>query len=344
MKKQILVFLFSLLVGTIIFLGVAKFVGLEEIKSSFSTFTWWEWLVVLLFNLTYLFLEVLGWKIVLAAQGHRVSFKNLVFPYFIAYGVAFFAPVIFLAGEILQGYFLKKKITISWADSLISIFIDRFLQLTVNLVIFSIGFILLILYGGGSLPLRLAILLKVVFLLSLTSLVYFYIRIFKKGSILKFIFKIFGLRHLLFTNFGAKSLEIENKIHQFFRKKKRFYQAIIIDALRGLTMIVGVSFLVFFLDKRVIVWPSFSILGSTYLATLIPIPAALGTHELIQLFTFHIFGLSEGSSIVFVNIWRIVQGIIALFGMAILVKFILSSFKDIFVSKINLFKKRKIKV
>ncbi len=344
MKKQILVFVFSILVGIIIFWGVAKFVGFKAIKSSFATFTWWEWLVVFLFNLAYIFLEVLGWKIILAAQKHKIAFRDLLSPYFIAYGVSFFAPIVFFAGEVLQGYFLKKKVNISWADDIISIFIDRFLQLTINLIIFSIGFVFLILHGGGSLSPHLALFLKIVFLLSLSLFSYLYIRIFKKGSILMITFKILGLRHVLFTHFGEKSLEIENQIFQFFRERKKLYQAIVVDALRGITMVIGVSVLIFFLDKRVIIWPSFSILGSTYLVSLIPIPATLGTHELIQLFTFHIFGLSEWSSVVFVNILRIVQGTIALFGMAILLKFVLLSFKNIFVSKINLLKKRKIKV
>lgn len=77
-------------------------------------------------------------------------------------------------------------------------------------------------------------------------------------------------------------------------------------------------FLILFLGKSISALPALSILGFTYLAAMIPIPTALGSHEAIQTFAFNSLGLGLSTATAFTMIIRGAELIIALTGVAIL--------------------------
>ena len=79
-----------------------------------------------------------------------------------------------------------------------------------------------------------------------------------------------------------------------------------------------VWFLIIFLGKEISTLSALSILGFTYLAVMIPIPTALGSHEAIQTFAFNSLGLGVSTATAFTMIIRGAELIIALTGVAIL--------------------------
>ncbi len=92
--------------------------------------------------------------------------------------------------------------------------------------------------------------------------------------------------------------------------------------LRAAVMYVRTWLLiVFLLGKGIGLLPALSILGFSYLAVMIPIPAALGSHEAIQTFAFNSLGLGASSATAFTMIIRGAELIIALAGIMILFKF-----------------------
>jgi uncharacterized membrane protein YbhN (UPF0104 family) len=91
--------------------------------------------------------------------------------------------------------------------------------------------------------------------------------------------------------------------------------------------------LINFLGKKISVLSNLSILAFNLLAAMIPIPAALGSHEAIQLFAFNCLGLGSPAATVFTMIIRGAELIIALFGIIILFQL------GFILLKNNLFKK-----
>jgi hypothetical protein len=88
---------------------------------------------------------------------------------------------------------------------------------------------------------------------------------------------------------------------------------------------VGVTWLrcwllILFLGKAIGILPALSILGFYYIALFIPIPAALGTHEVIQAFSFSALGIGAGMAPVFTMIQRGSEIILAIVGLIIFLR------------------------
>ncbi len=78
-----------------------------------------------------------------------------------------------------------------------------------------------------------------------------------------------------------------------------------------------------------------SILGFTYLAVMIPIPAALGSHEVIQTFAFNSLNLGAATATAFTMIIRGAELIVAFAGIIILFRLGIFLMEDTLFRKIN---------
>lgn len=76
--------------------------------------------------------------------------------------------------------------------------------------------------------------------------------------------------------------------------------------------------LIFFLGIKVEFLSILSVLSFSYLAAIIPIPAVIGSHEIVQVFVFGALGLETGKGITFTMVIRGVEVIVALGGIIIL--------------------------
>ena len=88
--------------------------------------------------------------------------------------------------------------------------------------------------------------------------------------------------------------------------------------LRAATMCLRVWFLISFLGKSIGALPALSILGFSYLAAMIPIPTALGSHEAIQAFAFNSLNLGISTAAAFTMIIRGAELIVASIGIIVL--------------------------
>ena len=98
-------------------------------------------------------------------------------------------------------------------------------------------------------------------------------------------------------------------------------------------MYIRAWFLIIFLGKSIGALPVLSILGFSYLAVMIPIPTALGTHEAIQTFAFNSLGLGAHTATAFTMIIRGAELMVSLAGLVVLFRL------GIVLVKNNLFKK-----
>ena len=163
---------------------------------------------------------------------------------------------------------------------------------------------------------KLGIIFGGVFLFFAGGIGYFYLNTFRRKSMARFILKILGLKNF---NQGSAILETEKEIFNFFKpKKKSMWRGLGLSFLRAAAMYLRAWLLILFLGKSISALPALSILGFTYLAAMIPIPTALGSHEAIQIFAFNSLGLGFSMATAFTMIIRGAELIVALVGIVIL--------------------------
>ena len=313
--KKFLLFLVSLLVGIGLFIWIGKTVGWQEIKNAFLVFTGWQGLVIFGLTLLMILIGNWKWKEILRGENVKISFRNLLNPYLAGFSLMFLAPILLLAGEFFRGYVLKEQKAIPWSKGMASVFIDRILEWTVNLVVIFFGVLFFLLIIGLP-PLKLLIIFGGAFLFFAGGIGYFYLKTFKRESMARAILRTLGLAKL---NQANSILEVEKEIFNFFKpKKKLMWRGFGLSFLRAATMYLRTWLLILFLGKEISALPALSILGFTYLAAMIPIPTALGSHEAIQTFAFNSLGLGLSAATAFTMIIRGTELIIALFGIIIL--------------------------
>jgi len=331
--------LVSLSVGMGLFIWIGKIVGWQEIKNAFLVFTGWQGLVIFGLTLLMMLIGNWKWKEILKGENIKTSFRELFRPYLAGFAVMFLAPILLLAGEIFRGYILKAKNFVPWSKGMASVFIDRITEWTANLVVIFFG-ILFFLYTIGLPPRNLGIIFGGAFLLFAFGISIFYFKTIKRESMAKSLLRILGLERL---NHANSILDIEKEIFNFFKPKKiAMWKVFSLSFLRALVMYFRTWFLVIFLGKSITSLPALSILGFTYLAAMIPIPTALGSHEAIQTFAFSSLGLGGGTATAFTMIIRGAELIIALVGVVILFRLGIDLLKNTLFKKLNNFKKDEI--
>ncbi|MDI6602837.1 MAG: lysylphosphatidylglycerol synthase transmembrane domain-containing protein [Patescibacteria group bacterium] len=310
--RKFLLFLISLLIGVMLFVWIGKLVGWQEIKNAFLVFTGWQGMVILGLTILTALVGTWKWKEILKSGGTNISFGTLLRTYLASFSIRYFAPVIIIGAELFQGYILKERNLVPWSKGMASVVIDRILEWTANLVVIFFGVLIFLLMIGLP-PMKLMLIFGGVFLVFASGIIYFYFKTLKRESIAKAFAKI------LKQQLDSQPLEIEKEIFNFFKLKKlSMWKAFGFSFLRAVVMYFRAWLLILFLGKEISGLAVFSILGFTYLAVMIPIPTALGSHEAIQTLVFNSLDLGLPTATAFTMIIRGAEFLIALAGVIIL--------------------------
>jgi len=314
--KKLSLFLISFLIGLALFAWVINFVGWEEIKKAVLVFTGWQGLTIFILTLI-LFLEInWKWKEILKTEGINIPFFDLFKANLASFSVTYFFPTFLLGGEFLRGYILKKKYNISWSKGMASVFIDRILDWTTNLIVVFIG-ISFFLLKISILPKKLSIIIGLTFLFWVIGTIFFYTMAFKKQSIVKFFLKSSG-----YKNQNNRLLETEKDTILFFKPKQvKFWKIFGIALLEEFIILLRIFIFVIFFGKKFNLLYTLPISGFSYLATIIPIPASLGIQDALQALAFNALGLGASLGTAFTLIIRATEVIMALMGILFLLRF-----------------------
>ncbi len=327
--KKLLLLLISLSIGIGIFIWIGKIVGWQEIKNAFMAFTGWQGLAILGLTILMVLVGTWRWREILKGIGVKTPFRYLWRIYLASFSIRYLAPIIIVGAEIFQGYILKEKHSVPWSKGMASVMIDRILEWTANLVVVFLG-VLFFLLTIGLPPMKLGIIFGGVFLLFAAVIIFFYFKSFKGESMAKFFVR----------NNQSQLLEVEKEIFKFFRPKKLLmWKAFLLSFFRATIMFSRTWLLIIFLGKSIGALPALSILGFTYLAVMIPIPTALGSHEAIQIFAFNSLGLGASTATAFTMIIRGAELIVALTGVIILFRLGTILIKNIIFKKLSSFAK-----
>ncbi len=323
--KKVLLFLFSLLIGIALFVWILRIVGWQEIKNAFLVFTGWQGLVILVLTVLMMAVGTWKWKEILRGTGVNIPFKALFGPYLAGFAAMFLAPILVWGGELFRSYVLKDREKIDFDKGMASVIIDRILEWTANLAVIFFGGLFFLLAIELP-PIKLVAIFGGVFVIFLAGIVFFFFKSARKESIVKF----------FLPGNKDRPFEIEKEIFAFFKfENLALWKGVGLSFLKVAVMYLRTWFLVSFLAKGIGILPILSILGFSYLAVMIPIPTALGSHEVIQTFAFGALGLGSSTATAFTMIIRGAELLVALFGLALFFRLGIILLKNTIFRKIS---------
>lgn len=327
--KKILLFIVSTLVGIALFIGVILYIGTDEIVRVFSSFSWGVILVVVGLGLAQMLVTIYRWQRVLSAQGMKVTLVDLIIPKFVGFAISFITPGLYVGGEPIRAYLLKKRTNIRLSRGMASIIVDKILDFTYPLP-FLIGALIYAMLTYDISWEAISVFIAVLCILIVT-LGWFYIQTYRGigffSSFLRF-FRIHRFKRL--KKFFEKMVYFENIIIEFFQHHPRlFIEGLLLSLLGG--VIIFIQFIVVlnaldvtshFLD--VLVMMVFMILSF-----LIPIPASLGSFEASQAIVFRALGYTPSLGVAFTMVLRASDFVKAGIGLMFLSNIGLKFLKDV---------------
>jgi len=319
--KTVFLFLTSFLVGMVIFSLVYNAIDWQGPESVLAIFSFNNGLVIFFLTLLMLLFGTLRWQTILLSGGIKASFFDLFKAYLAGYSILFLAPVLFFGGELFRAYVLKKKDILSWPKSMASVIIERILEWTFNLIFVICGLFLFIL-NVNLVPNAIFFIFSILFFVLSCGLIFFYLNILRKESMARFLEKHFKGR------LNGKAEETEREIFSFFNiKNPAMWKAFSLSFIRMIFMFLRSFLLLVFFNQQTSFVSIFSILSFNLLATMIPIPASLGSHEALQVFAFNSLGFESILAIAFTMTIRFAELGVSIFGLVFLFKLIVELFK-----------------
>lgn len=305
--KKILLFLASLFLGILLFVWVVGKIGWEDVWLVVLTFSVSKLLVILALTIIMLSVGILRWREVLKSQGISITFSRLWGSYLAGFTLSFFAPMIFFGNEILRAYALRDARDVSFTKGMASVIIDRILELAIYLIVIITG-VTFFLLNAGTRP---SFLLWI-----LAGAILFF------GIVLLLFFKQKGMLRMFLPHREDNGIaEIEQEVLNFFHFKNPFlFKGLLYSVLKSGAAIARAWVLVLFLGKTIGILPVIGVVGFHYVALFAPIPAALGLHDVFQIFAFQSIGMSGSVGVGFALIVRAAEVLIAAFGIIILIR------------------------
>lgn len=223
-------------------------------------------------------------------------------------------------------YILKERNSVPLRKGIASAIIDRILDLTCYLIVSYFG-IVLFFSKAEFISRGLTTLILGTFLVISSLIVLFYFWRFKRKSLIKF---------FLNTKENNQGMIIEKDVFSFFNLKNKFlYKAFGISFLKTFVTIFKYWIIVLFLGKTVSVLQSLSIFSFSWLGMALPISADLGSHDAISVFVFKSLGVGPSIGAAFAMIVRGTNIILALIGIAFLVRLGLGFLNKVLLNKID---------
>lgn len=332
MKKALLL-LTSLFVGVLLFILAFQEVGMAEIKSAFFLFP--EEAILLIFLVNFLAVFAVGsyrWQVILKAQGCDAGFWTVVRIKLAGFAMSYITPSAFLFSEPIRAYMIKEEKKYSWEKSFASVIVDQGILFVALFCLMATGFV----YLAGRFSLTPAIFwgFAVLAVFSIGAFYLFYKRIVRKGEGEEGFFTyLIGKMRLDKVGFIKSNMQgianTESVMETFFREeKKNSALVIMLGFLEAFLDASVVFFACYYLGHTLDVLESIGIFAFLTFASMIPIPGALGSFEVIMTFIFDQFGFGKENGLAFSLIYRLTNISFCVIGLGALIHFSVKTAKD----------------
>ncbi len=313
-----LLFLFSTLFGAIIFIYIGNIIGWDFIINSFKIFLNKEGVLIIVLSFFIAFLGALRWAQIIEDEGcsEKISLFNLFKIYIAGFSIVYLFPMFIFGSEFFRASLLKQREKIGWEKALASVFIERVVEWTVNVLVILIGtFYFFYEIAKPSENVLIIFTASILIVLIIIVSVYFYI--FRKKSLIKYIL----LKANKENYKESLAIKTEKIVFDYFNIRNiNLWKGYFLSIVKVLLMFLRIWLIMLFLNNMIDFMGGFSILGFSFLSTLIPIPVSLGVQELIQAFAFENLNIGLGVSSAFSMILRAGDVIVSVTGFVLFFK------------------------
>ncbi|MEX0877301.1 MAG: lysylphosphatidylglycerol synthase transmembrane domain-containing protein [Candidatus Spechtbacterales bacterium] len=271
--------------------------------------------------LTFLGIVVANWRayIILKSQCPDVKFLKLLTIWLAGHPVNYLTPFVYLGGEGIKAYLMKKKMDIPLDKATSTLVFDRILEISASLIMIGVSIGVFISYAGPA-GITKTIMSVAVSVLSIAALVMlFYFQVFRNKKLLAPAIIRFGVDS---TRAGKFFIKSEQEVVDFFTVNRAvFWKGWGISILKQAVLISRHIALFYFLGKAIGIVPVIVSLGALYAGLAVPIPASLGIQEAFQGISFSAVGLAAGEGVALSFVLRGADILLASVGIAILLRF-----------------------
>lgn len=305
--KKTLLFILSLLVGIALFVGVLYYIGLEDLRAAFMSFSWEIIAIIIGLSFLQIFIVIYRWRLILGAQGDKVPFKKLLAPKFVGFTVSFLTPGLYIGGEPIRAYLLKKQSKIRLSHGFASIIVDKILDFTYPLP-FLIGALIYAMFkydiSWEAISIFIVILMGLIFLLGL-----FYIQTYRGIGFFTSIARWFRLDRIKkFEKFIEKGKYFEHIVITFFKHRRAlFVKGLLLSLLGGIVVFIQFMVILHALGISADIVQILVMMVFMILAFLVPVPASLGSLEASQVVVFTALGHPGSIGVAFTLILRVAE-------------------------------------
>lgn len=316
--RRLFLFFGALGAGGAMFGVLVANVGWGEIWEALATLSLFHAFFVGFLTFFFLLANVWRWHFVLQKQECSISFLDTGKMYLAGFPLLFFVPMFPLANEAFRTAWLKEKHHVELSRGMAAVVIDRMLEVTSNLLLVLAGGVMFLFLGESILYSSKVIAVIGFIALWVVLLLFLYVRLFQKKSVVGLFWKGQGEVH-----------EAEKRVFRFFQLRNlAFWQGMVLASAESVVGIARAWAILHFFGKGLALAPGVAAQAFYYLALLVPVPAALGSHEALQAAGFEAFGLEAGTGAAFALLVRAAEMLFAIAGLAVLLHFSLRFFKN----------------
>jgi len=315
--RKALMLILSLLIGILLFVSVISLTGTKKIAEAFAIFSFYKYLLVFgLFFLIYL-LTLARWGMTLNAMKHHVPFAKLLSIRLAEYAVGYITPSAKMGGVPVMAYLFKKECRLKYRQGLAVIVLNKIMDFTSGIIFSILGAALFFVMYGVYLSKKANFFIAAVVLILAGLIFFFYFKINRKEGFFSLLTKPF--KKMLHTTIHKGILLVEQELHNFFEKeKKRLVVLVCISLIINLLTFINYKILALFLGINLSFVQLIMIFTAINIASMLPIPGALGSMEWSLALLFYLFGYTARLGVAFSLIFRSFELITTALGLLFL--------------------------
>lgn len=307
MKKSAVIFI-SLIIGLIIVVALYQKVGVEDIIHQLQKLHYWQLLVIAIIAFLIMWLGLWRWKLILKHFAHAdVSWRTIIRARIGELAVSYWAPLMFIGGEGLRAYVVKKEHDVPLIHGLTSVMLDRVAEIIAFLIFVSFGAIILLAQRSFLWGILLIIVAGIIFLA--LYLMLGLVGLDKILLVLSKIPRLAGIRYRIGqTKISERITVVAEQTSAYLKhSRSKFILNVFMSCLILFLWLLQNKLLMEFFGLSV-PWSKLFILKIFFaVVAFIPIPANLGSYEGAYVLFFAMFGVPADTALAFSLVTRAIE-------------------------------------
>jgi uncharacterized protein (TIRG00374 family) len=310
MKEKILI-VFSIILGFALFFSLMSTIEIKHILLAFKEARFFYIIPFLLCSFLIFFTLTFKWSIILQSYNYRIPLSKLIRYKACGFAAGYLTPSALFGGDSIKAIFLKKH-QIPYKTGFSISIIDKSIEMTINLLFTTFGFIFLILHL--AVPTNTIFVVTFGLIIAIGILFLFYYRLMRRKAFFSLLAR-FGklIHHSFFSEMEANFKEIEDNISLVL--------ALILSLVAWIFTFAEYELLLLMFGHSASISILFLIIAVTGLAYIIPIPAALGVLEGGHASLFKYSNMDVGKGFAFSTTLRVRDLFISLLGLLYAAKY-----------------------